>query len=51
VLVVQGESDPFGMPPGAPGRVVAAIRGNHGLKSDVNALRDAVRGWLSDRTA
>ena len=51
VLVVQGESDPFGMPPSGPQRAVVAIRGNHGLKSDVNALRDAVRDWLSERSA
>src|SRR5829696_4152501 len=50
-LVIQGESDPFGMPPAAPERVVAAIRGNHGLKSDVNALRDAVGEWLAARAA
>ena len=49
VLVVQGESDPFGMPPAAPERVVATIRGNHGLKSDVNGLRDAVGEWLTAR--
>jgi len=46
VLVVQGTSDPFGMPSGGPGRQVVAIRGNHSLSSDVEALRDAVRDWL-----
>jgi uncharacterized protein len=46
VLVVQGERDRFGVPEPAPGREVAIIRGDHGLKSDVNALRDAVAGWL-----
>jgi uncharacterized protein len=48
VLIVQGESDPFGMPPAGPDRAVVPIRGNHGLKSDVNALRDAVRDFLSN---
>src|SRR3954462_12266906 len=47
VLIVQGESDPFGMPPEAPGRTVVRLRGNHSLKSDVNGLRAAVREFLS----
>jgi uncharacterized protein len=46
VLVVQGESDPFGMPPPAPGRKVVAVAGNHGLKADPQALAAAVRDWL-----
>jgi predicted alpha/beta-hydrolase family hydrolase len=47
VLVVQGESDPFGMPPPrAPNREVVQLRGNHGLKSDLPGLRAAVGGWL-----
>jgi predicted alpha/beta-hydrolase family hydrolase len=46
VLIVQGESDPFGMPPEAPGRTVVKLRGNHSLRSDVNGLRAAVRGFL-----
>jgi uncharacterized protein len=46
VLIVQGESDPFGMPPEAPDRRVVRIKGNHSLKSDVNGLRDAVRDFL-----
>ena len=49
ILIVQGESDPFGMPPGAPGRQVAAIKGNHSLRSDKRALDAAVREWLSAR--
>jgi hypothetical protein len=46
VLVVQGESDPFGMPPDAPGRQVVQVRGNHGLKADLDTLGEAVREWL-----
>ena len=46
VLVVQGESDPFGMPPPAARREVARLRGNHGLRSDAPGLRAAVAGWL-----
>jgi predicted alpha/beta-hydrolase family hydrolase len=45
-LVVQGMSDPFGMPPAAAKRNVVEVRGNHGLKADVAAVRDAVRDWL-----
>ena len=47
VLVVQGESDPFGMPPPAPGRRVVAVPGNHGLKGDLPALAAAVRAFLA----
>ena len=46
VLVVQGDRDRFGIPEPAPGREVAVIRGDHGLKSDRDGLRTAVRGWL-----
>jgi uncharacterized protein len=46
VLVVQGESDPFGMPPPAPGREVVTVPGNHSLKGDLDAVAAAVRGWL-----
>ena len=47
VLIVQGESDPFGMPPAAPNRKIVRLKGNHSLKSDVNGLRDAVKGFLA----
>jgi uncharacterized protein len=46
VLIVQGESDPFGMPPEAPRREVVRLRGNHSLRSDREGLRAAVRDWL-----
>jgi uncharacterized protein len=46
VLVVQGDSDPFGMPPPAPGREVVTLPGNHSLKNDLPALAAAVREWL-----
>ncbi len=51
VLVVQGAGDPFGMPPPGEGRKVVAVRGNHSLRSDVAALRAAVREWLRERGA
>jgi predicted alpha/beta-hydrolase family hydrolase len=47
VLVIQGERDPFGMPPDAPGRTVVRIAGDHGLKADRAALESAVGAWLS----
>jgi predicted alpha/beta-hydrolase family hydrolase len=46
VLVVQGERDPFGLPPEAPGRTVVRVAGDHGLKSDLAAVRAAVARWL-----
>ena len=48
-LVVQGATDPFGMPPEAAGRTVAQVAGDHGLKKDVAAVEDAVRDWLPTR--
>jgi uncharacterized protein len=47
VLVVQGRSDRFGMPPSGPGRTVVTVAGDHGLKADLPAVGDAVRDWLS----
>ena len=46
VLIVQGESDPFGMPPEAKGRQVVKLKGNHSLRSDKPGLQAAVRAWL-----
>ena len=46
VLVVQGERDPFGMPPDGPRRTVVRVKGDHGLKSDPDALAAAVGDWL-----
>jgi uncharacterized protein len=47
VLVVQGSSDPFGMPPAKPpGRTVVRLAGDHGLKKDLPGLSAAVSGWL-----
>jgi predicted alpha/beta-hydrolase family hydrolase len=47
VLVVQGESDPFGMPPAARARTVVTVRGNHSLTGDLEAVRTAVGEWLA----
>jgi uncharacterized protein len=46
VLVVQGESDPFGMPPEGPNRTVARVPGTHSLKSSAN-VTTAVSDWLA----
>jgi uncharacterized protein len=48
VLVVQGASDPFGMPAGGPGREIVEVRGNHSLRSDLDTLGAAVQAWLQD---
>jgi predicted alpha/beta-hydrolase family hydrolase len=47
VLVVQGESDRFGIPPAGERRTVALVPGDHGLKTDVDAVGAAVRDWLA----
>jgi pimeloyl-ACP methyl ester carboxylesterase len=46
VLVVQGERDPFGMPPPGRRRKVVQVPGDHGLKADLDAVAAAVRNWL-----
>ena len=46
VLVVQGERDPFGMPPEAPNRTVVKVAGDHSLKADLEAVAAAIRNWL-----
>ena len=46
VLVVQGESDRFGIPPTAARRDVVRVPGDHGLKKDLPAVGAAVRDWL-----
>jgi predicted alpha/beta-hydrolase family hydrolase len=46
VLVVQGESDQFGMPPAGKGREVVKVAGSHSLRADPEAVGDAVRNWL-----
>jgi uncharacterized protein len=47
-LVVQGERDPFGIPPPGPARRIATVPGDHGLKADLAAVGQAVRAWLED---
>jgi uncharacterized protein len=45
-LVVQGDSDPFGLPAPGPSRKVVTVSGNHSLKSDLDGVAAAVREWL-----
>ena len=47
VLIVQGRSDPFGMPPAAPDREIVTVPGNHSLTGDLAALAEAVTAWLT----
>ena len=49
LLVVQGERDPFGIPPSSRLRSVVLVPGNHSLRS-AQPVTTAVREWLS-RTA
>lgn len=46
VLVVQGTSDPFGMPPEAANREVVKVPGNHSLARSRDAVAEAVADWL-----
>jgi uncharacterized protein len=48
VLVVQGQGDPFGVPPAGPNRTVVTVAGNHSLNSDLAAVREAIAQWLSE---
>jgi len=45
-LVVQGERDPFGMPPASARRTVVQVPGDHSLRSGLEAVTTAVRDWL-----
>jgi predicted alpha/beta-hydrolase family hydrolase len=45
-LVVQGDRDPFGMPPPGRKRTVVKVPGDHVLKADLEAVARAIRAWL-----
>jgi predicted alpha/beta-hydrolase family hydrolase len=45
-LVVQGDRDPFGVPPAATDRTVVQVHGNHSLRTDLQAVAAAVADWL-----
>ncbi len=46
VLIVQGERDPFGMPPAGPLRQVVVVQGDHSLRGNAREVTDAVSAWL-----
>jgi predicted alpha/beta-hydrolase family hydrolase len=48
-LVVQGERDPFGIPPEAPNRKVVLVPGTHSLRSNATVAA-AVSDWLASVT-
>lgn len=45
-LIIQGERDPFGMPPEGDDRAVVRVPGDHSLRR-TGEVRDAVRSWLA----
>jgi hypothetical protein len=47
-LVVQGENDRFGIPPASPLRTVVRVRGDHALRSDLDAVAAATGAWLRE---
>jgi predicted alpha/beta-hydrolase family hydrolase len=46
VLIIQGDRDPFGMPPPSPTRMVVTVAGNHNLKAGLADVGPAVSSWL-----
>jgi uncharacterized protein len=46
VLVVQGDRDPFGLPPAAGGRRVVVVPGDHSLRGAAEPIRVAVATFL-----
>jgi len=49
VLVIQGEGDPFGMPPAGPNREVAVVPGTHSFTRGLDGVVEAAREWLAQR--
>lgn len=47
VLVVQGDRDPFGLPPAADGRRIVVVPGDHSLRSAAEPIRLAVAAFLT----
>jgi predicted alpha/beta-hydrolase family hydrolase len=46
LLVVQGKRDQFGIPPAGPKRTVTLVPGNHSLRTDLQAVKEAAQAWL-----
>jgi uncharacterized protein len=52
VLVVQGDRDPFGMPPEARGRRIVVVPGaDHGLRKDTGLVARAVAEFVTSTAA
>jgi hypothetical protein len=52
VLVVQGDRDPFGMPPAGKGRQIVVMPGSgHSLRSDPTAIASHVVGFVTAQIA
>jgi hypothetical protein len=49
VVVVQGDRDPFGMPPKRRGRKLLVVEGDHSLRKGTAAYAGAVADWLAAR--
>jgi predicted alpha/beta-hydrolase family hydrolase len=49
VFVVQGDRDPFGMPPKKRGRTVHVVEGDHSLRKGVAAYAASAADWLAQR--
>ena len=45
-LVVQGERDPFGIPPAAPHRTICLVPGDHSLRNGLATAGSQVAEWL-----
>ncbi len=45
-LVVQGTRDHFGMPQPAPNRTIVHVDADHGLRTDLSAVGEAIAMWL-----
>jgi hypothetical protein len=46
VLVVQGARDHFGLPPAASDRTIVQVDADHGLRTDLFAVGEAIVEWL-----
>jgi predicted alpha/beta-hydrolase family hydrolase len=46
VLIVQGTSDPFGMPKARKRHKLVKVADNHSLRKSRDEVAEAVRGWL-----
>jgi predicted alpha/beta-hydrolase family hydrolase len=49
VFVVQGDRDPFGMPPKKRGRTVHVVEGDHSLRKGVATYAAVAADWLAER--